>query len=93
MLVPLVSRKGRRVHRRAGWMFVAGMAVVCVTAVTAFAIANAGRLGVPGDSLVVWLGPTVVGVPILLIWTAYYHWRFSRRHRAMPIPRIDSVID
>src|SRR5262245_22215270 len=32
MAIPLVSGKGGRVHRRSGWVFVAGMAVVSVTA-------------------------------------------------------------
>jgi hypothetical protein len=33
MVVPLVTMKGGRTHRRAGWVFVASMAVVSVTAV------------------------------------------------------------
>jgi hypothetical protein len=32
MLVPLVARKGGRTHVRAGWVFVAGMAIVSLTA-------------------------------------------------------------
>ena len=32
MFVPMVTRKGGRAHRRTGWVFVAGMAVVSVTA-------------------------------------------------------------
>jgi uncharacterized membrane protein len=32
MLVPMVTMKGGRTHRRAGWVFVASMAVVAVTA-------------------------------------------------------------
>src|SRR4051812_33873031 len=32
MIVPLVSRKGGRAHRRAGWVFVAGMTIVSATA-------------------------------------------------------------
>jgi uncharacterized membrane protein len=32
MFIPMVARKGGRAHRRAGWVFVAGMAVVSVTA-------------------------------------------------------------
>jgi uncharacterized protein (TIGR03435 family) len=32
MLIPLVSRKGGTTHRRSGWIFVAGMGVVSVTA-------------------------------------------------------------
>ena len=32
MFVPMVTRKGGRAHRRAGWVFVAGMGVVSLTA-------------------------------------------------------------
>jgi len=32
MLVPLVARKGGRVHRRGGWVFVIAMSVVSITA-------------------------------------------------------------
>jgi hypothetical protein len=40
MLVPIVSRKGGSVHRRAGWVFVAAMAVVSSTAL----VLSASRL-------------------------------------------------
>jgi len=33
MWIPLVTRKGGRTHRRAGWVFVVGMTIVSVTAV------------------------------------------------------------
>jgi hypothetical protein len=32
MFIPMLTRKGGRTHRRAGWVFVAGMATVSVTA-------------------------------------------------------------
>lgn len=32
MFIPMVAKKGGRTHRRAGWVFVAGMALVSVTA-------------------------------------------------------------
>ena len=35
MLVPLFSRKGGAAHRRFGWLFVAGMALTCVTGAVA----------------------------------------------------------
>jgi len=40
MLVPMVTMKGGRTHRRAGWVFVASMAVVSVTAL----LLSAGRM-------------------------------------------------
>ena len=32
MFIPLISRKGGRTHRRSGWVFVAGMTIVSLTA-------------------------------------------------------------
>jgi uncharacterized membrane protein len=32
MFIPLVTRKGGRTHRRSGWVFVAGMTIVSITA-------------------------------------------------------------
>ena len=32
MFIPLLSRKGGRTHRRSGWIFVAGMTIVSLTA-------------------------------------------------------------
>ena len=40
MLIPMVAPKGGRTHRRAGWVFVASMAVVSVTAL----LMSAGRV-------------------------------------------------
>src|SRR5687767_3701679 len=40
MLVPMITMKGGRTHRRAGWVFVASMAVVTVTAL----LLSGGRL-------------------------------------------------
>lgn len=49
----------------------------CIAATTAFAIAGGRRIGLPGDSLITWLGPTAIGLPTILIWTQYYRRRFS----------------
>jgi hypothetical protein len=49
----------------------------CIAAVTAFVVNNAERLGLPDTSLLVWLGPALVGVPASIIWTRYYRRRFA----------------
>src|SRR5206468_3385938 len=49
-----------------------------IAAVTAFLVVNAGNLGLPSSSLVVWLGPSLMGVPAIAIWTGYYRRRFAR---------------
>ena len=50
----------------------------CIAATTAFAIFGGRRLGIPGDSLLTWLGPTIIGLPTIFIWTRYYRRRFAR---------------
>jgi hypothetical protein len=51
----------------------------CIAAVTAFLVNNVSRLGIPMEngSLIVWLGPTVIGVPGMIIWIGYYRRRFT----------------
>lgn len=53
----------------------------CIAATTAFLVNSAGLLGLPGSSLVVWLTPTVVGVPSIAIWITYYRRRFAGSSR------------
>ena len=49
----------------------------CIAATTAFLVVNAGRLGVETFSLLVWLTPTIIGVPTIAIWTRYYRQKFA----------------
>jgi uncharacterized membrane protein len=49
----------------------------CIVAATAVTIAGGRAFGLPGDSLIAWLGPTAVGLPLIAVWTTYYHRRFS----------------
>ena len=57
----------------------------CIAATTAFLVVNAGRLGLETFSLAVWLSPTVVGVPTIVLWTRYYREKFgaARQPRAV----------
>ncbi|HTM04674.1 MAG TPA: TIGR03435 family protein [Vicinamibacterales bacterium] len=67
------------------WWFahMGNMLGACIAATTAFAIAGGRRVGLPGDSLITWLGPTAIGLPAIAIWIAYYHRDFAgRRARA-----------
>jgi uncharacterized membrane protein len=49
----------------------------CTAATTAFLVNNVGRIGLD-DSVLVWVGPTLVGVPAGILWTRYYRRRFGR---------------
>lgn len=60
----------------------------CIAATTAFLVVNADRLGLETFGLVVWLGPAIVGVPVIAGWTAYYRRRFSRAVPADAVTRL-----
>jgi hypothetical protein len=49
----------------------------CIAATTAFLVVNASRLGFETFSLLVWLTPTIIGVPTIVIWTRFYRRRFA----------------
>jgi uncharacterized membrane protein len=62
------------------WWFehMSSMLGACIAATTAFLVVNAQRWGVDTFSILVWLAPTIVGVPVIVIWTSYYRRRFTR---------------
>jgi uncharacterized membrane protein len=49
----------------------------CIAALTAFMVQNAPRLGLGKFSLVVWLAPTAVLLPVLVLWQRHYRRRFG----------------
>jgi uncharacterized membrane protein len=70
------------------WWFahMGNMLGACIAATTAFAIAGGRRVGIPGDSLLAWLGPTAIGLPGIFFWVRHYRRRFSSSS-ARPTPR------
>jgi uncharacterized membrane protein HdeD (DUF308 family) len=65
-----------------------GMLGSCIAAVTAFAVTNAGRLHLPNRSLIVWVGPGIVGGIGATVWRRYYVRKFApaERRAAAPLP-------
>ncbi|HEU4616552.1 MAG TPA: DUF2306 domain-containing protein [Gammaproteobacteria bacterium] len=61
----------------------------CIAATTAFAIAGGRRFGLPGDSLVTWLGPTLVGVPAILVLVAREHLRYWQATAVAAATRVE----
>jgi hypothetical protein len=61
------------------WWFehMSNMLGACIAVTTAFLVVNASNLGMGTFSLVVWLTPTVIGVPTIAIWTRYYRRKFA----------------
>jgi uncharacterized membrane protein len=53
----------------------------CIAATTAFLVVNANRLGMETFSILVWLAPTIIGIPTIAIWTRYYRRKFAPAER------------
>jgi hypothetical protein len=53
---------------------------------------NAARLGMPGDSLAVWLGPAAIGTPLTFAWIAYYRRRFAARGAGAARPAAEDAV-
>ena len=58
----------------------------CIAAVTAFVVNSVGRIGIE-DTVLVWIAPTLIGVPVTVAWTRYYARRFAARQPATVTPR------
>lgn len=71
-----------RPRERMFWWFdhMRGMIASYIAATTAFSAVNLSHWF--GPAWWVWLWPTMVGVPAIIIWTAYYKRRFSAKTRS-----------
>lgn len=69
-------------QERMHWWFqhMAGMIGTCIATVTAFLAANASAVGIQYPSLIlaVFLAPTVIGVPGMLVWQRRYRRQFAK---------------
>ncbi len=77
----------RRPRSPMHWWFehMGNMLGACIAATTAFLVVNAQRWGLETFSILVWLAPTLIGGPVIVIWTGYYKRRFKSqgaRHKA-----------
>lgn len=70
----------RQPRERMHWWYehMGDMLGTCIAALTAFLVVNARSLGLPRFSLLVWLLPTLVGVPAIVLWTRHYRRRFEK---------------
>ncbi|RKH04062.1 DUF2306 domain-containing protein [Corallococcus carmarthensis] len=68
-------------QERMHWWFqhMGAMVASGIGTITAALVVNARHLGIDGLQLAVFLGPTVVGVLGLNLWTRYYRQRFARK--------------
>jgi len=84
-IIGLLIGGGRLVYWRTApshpmhWWFehMSSMLAACIAATTAFLVVNASNLGMQTFSLIVWLMPSVIGVPAIAIWTRFYRRTFA----------------
>lgn len=71
---------------RMHWWFrhMGGMIGASIAALTAFSVLNAPRLGLGVFSVFVWILPSLVFVPVSLVWNRYYQRRFGMTPRKAP---------
>ncbi len=72
-----ISRFTKRPTEKMFWWFghMQGMIASYIAAMTAFSAVNLGPFF--GNAWWVWLWPTIIGVPAISIWTAYYKKKFT----------------
>jgi hypothetical protein len=65
------------------WWFahMGNMLGACIATITAFILFVGRHTGSSGDSLILWLAPTAIGLPAIAVWMEYYRRKFfgSRR--------------
>lgn len=78
-----VTRFYKRKHDKREWFFghISGMIGGFIATVSAFSAVNFGGWFPWMPGWLVWLWPTLLGVPVIAAYTAYYKWRFARGHR------------
>jgi hypothetical protein len=68
------------------WWFehMAGMLGGCIAALTATLITNANyvRTYAPAPEWLFWIGPALIGIPLLLLWQRAYRRRFAAAEQA-----------
>ena len=69
----------RAPQERMHWWYqhMSDMVGTSIAAITAFLVLNARHLGLARWSVAVWIGPSIVGIPLLALWLRYYRRRFS----------------
>jgi uncharacterized membrane protein len=62
---------------RMHWWFehMTSMLTGCIAAITAFMVTTGGNFGI--WPLAAWLGPSIIGVPAIALWTRYYQRLFT----------------
>jgi uncharacterized membrane protein len=69
----------RAPQERMHWWYqhMSAMVATSIAALTAFLVLNRRHMGFGLMSIVLWVGPTVIGVPLLRLWVLYYRRLFS----------------
>lgn len=84
------NRFYKRKHDKREWLFghMSGFLGGYIATWSAFSAVNFGRWFPMMPSWLVWLWPTIVGVPIIFLWTAHYRKRFANGERVRNIAEV-----
>jgi uncharacterized membrane protein len=82
-----LQRFYKRKHDKREWFFahISGMLGGYIATVSAFSAVNFGRWFPWMPGWLVWLWPTLIGVPLIALWSAYYRKRFAKGMRVRDI--------
>jgi uncharacterized membrane protein len=77
----------KRKHDKREWFFghMTGFLGGYIATLSAFSAVNIGRWFPSIPAWLVWLWPTLIGIPLIVIWTTYYRRRFANGDRVRHI--------
>ena len=84
-----VQRFYKRTHDKNEWLYahMSGFIGGYIATLSAFSVTNMEFIK---PNWLQWLWPTIIGVPLIVIWTGYYKKRLSKRRRARDILEVRS---
>lgn len=90
MVVMYFSKFYRRKHDKREWFFghMTGFLGGYIATVSAFSAVNFGRWFPWMPGWLVWLWPTLIGAPLIALWSAYYRSRFAKGDRVRHMAKV-----
>lgn len=90
MVVLNVTRFYKRKHDKREWFFghITGMLGGYIATVSAFSAVNFGAWFPWMPSWLVWLWPTLIGAPLIALWSGYYRKKFAQGRRVREFAQV-----
>ncbi len=87
MVIMNLNKFYKRKHDKREWFFghMTGFLGGYIATLSAFSAVNIGRWFPSIPAWLVWLWPTLIGIPLIFIWTTYYRRRFANGDRVRHI--------